>query len=164
MPIPQSAGRWQHACRAYRPNTSRSLLYISRRAYSQSRIASEPLHHQRWMRSFGAVLVVGAGASYMVSHGKELHAETPSRAAPAEMIQETRERKEGLSKEDNRASISNQHLQVKRSWENPGVYAWGSNAGKVVAPDSDEATIKNPRRISFFDGLLLRGMFLNMLA
>jgi alpha-tubulin suppressor-like RCC1 family protein len=50
---------------------------------------------------------------------------------------------------------------VKRSWESPGVYAWGSNSGKVVAPDSDEAFIKTPRRIPFFDGKLVRDIKLD---
>jgi alpha-tubulin suppressor-like RCC1 family protein len=50
---------------------------------------------------------------------------------------------------------------VKRSWESPGVYAWGSNSGKVVAPDSDEAFIKTPRRIPFFDGKLIRDIKLD---
>lgn len=71
------------------------------------------------------------------------------------MFEESR-KKPGVSKEENRDMISSQHLQVKRSWENPGLYAWGSNAGRVVAPDSTEAVIKTPRRIPFFDGKLLR--------
>lgn len=66
-----------------------------------------------------------------------------------------------MSKEDNRNIISSQHLQVKKSWENPGVYTWGSNSGKVVAPDSDETFIKTPRRLSFFDGTLLRDIKLD---
>ncbi|KAK1986476.1 regulator of chromosome condensation 1/beta-lactamase-inhibitor protein II [Colletotrichum cereale] len=65
-------------------------------------------------------------------------------------------RKEALSKEENRDLISSQHLQVKQSWENPGVYAWGSNVGKVVDPQSKETVVKQPRRIKYFDGKLLR--------
>lgn len=70
-------------------------------------------------------------------------------------------RKHPVSKEANRDQISPQHLQVKKSWESPGVYAWGSNAGRVVAPDSDEPVIKTPRRISHFDGQLLRDLKLD---
>ncbi|KAL1884122.1 hypothetical protein VTK73DRAFT_6791 [Phialemonium thermophilum] len=51
--------------------------------------------------------------------------------------------------------------QVRKSWERPGVYAWGSNAGRVAAPDSDEAVIKTARRIPFFDGQLLRDLKLD---
>ena len=106
---------------------------------------------------------MGAGAALF--HGsrrfglRELHAE--SLPAPAELIIEKPKRTKGLSKEQNRDTISSQHLQVKKSWENPGVYAWGSNIGRVVAPDADENLIKLPRRLSFFDGLLLRDIKLD---
>ncbi|KAI0382419.1 RCC1/BLIP-II [Hypomontagnella monticulosa] len=65
------------------------------------------------------------------------------------------------SKEDNRDIISSQHLQVKKSWENPGVYAWGSNTGRVAAPDSTDNVVKTPRRIAYFDGQLLRDIKLD---
>ncbi|TQN70796.1 Protein FMP25 [Colletotrichum shisoi] len=71
-------------------------------------------------------------------------------------IEFEKERKAALSKEENRDLISSQHLQVKQSWENPGVYAWGSNVGKVIDPNSKETVVKLPRRIKFFDGQLLR--------
>jgi alpha-tubulin suppressor-like RCC1 family protein len=70
-------------------------------------------------------------------------------------------RRKAISKEDNRDLISSQHLQVKKSWENPGVYAWGSNSGRVAAPDSDEKFVKTPQRIPFFDGVLLRDIKLD---
>lgn len=70
-------------------------------------------------------------------------------------------RKKPRSKEEGRDLLSSQHLQVKKSWEHPGVYAWGSNAGKVVAPDSDETVIKTPRRIPYFDGQILRDLKLD---
>lgn len=66
--------------------------------------------------------------------------------------------KEATPVEEDRALLSAQHIQVQKSWENPGVYAWGSNSGRVVAPDSSEAVIKTPRRIPFFDGMLLRDL------
>ncbi|KAF6235628.1 hypothetical protein HO173_006311 [Letharia columbiana] len=110
-------------------------------------------------------VVLGAGAGTALYHGSrhlhltELHAEAPP--APVEVKLEKPKKTKGLSKEENRDTISSQHLQVKRSWENPGVYAWGLNSGKVAAPDSDEALIKQPRRILFFDGLLLRDIKLD---
>jgi alpha-tubulin suppressor-like RCC1 family protein len=67
-------------------------------------------------------------------------------------------RKHAASKEDNRELISSQHLQVKKSWEHPGVYAWGSNSGKVIDPSSNEKNIKLPHRISYFDDQLLRDL------
>lgn len=109
--------------------------------------------------------VLGLGAGTALYHGSkhlhltELHAEVPP--APLEVKLEKPKKTKGLSKEENRDNISSQHLQVKKSWENPGVYAWGSNSGRVAAPDSDEALIKQPRRIPFFDGVLLRDMKLD---
>ncbi|MCJ1477063.1 hypothetical protein MMC13_005734 [Lambiella insularis] len=116
-----------------------------------------------WSRTFGVLLATGAGAAlfYASRHigFRELHAEAPP--APIEMTIEKTKKHKGLSKEETRESISSQHVQVKKSWENPGVYAWGSNSGRVAAPDSDEAFIKSPRRIPFFDGVLLRDIKLD---
>lgn len=90
---------------------------------------------------------------------REVYAESPT--PYAEIKFEKNKKTKGLSKEENRDKISSQHLQVKQSWENPGVYAWGSNSGRVVGPEFDDAFIKSPRRISFFDGLLLRDLKLD---
>ena len=109
------------------------------------------------------VFALGAGAA--VFHGtrrlglRDVYAEVPP--DPVEIKIEKSRKKKGLTKEDNRDLISSQHLQVKRSWENPGVYAWGSNSGRVVVPDSDDVTIKSARRIPYFDGVLLRDMKLD---
>lgn len=103
-------------------------------------------------------ITAGAGCLYALGYPKTLHAE--SIPAPAEVKFETPRRK-ATSREENRDLISSQHLQVKKSWENPGVYAWGSNSGRVVAPESDESFIKTPRRISFFDGKLIRDIKLD---
>jgi alpha-tubulin suppressor-like RCC1 family protein len=91
---------------------------------------------------------------------RQAHAEAPVEEENPLVFEESR-KKAGLSKEENRDMISSQHHQVKQSWENPSVYAWGSNAGKVVAPDSDEKYVKTPRRIAFFDGKLLRDIKLD---
>jgi hypothetical protein len=113
------------------------------------------------------VAIVGAGAAGWNLTLGELHAEAPEtskskqkqglKPTPVDLTFEYPKSTVDLSPEDNRAVISNQHQQVKHSWENPGVYAWGSNTGKVAAPDSDESYIKSPRRIPFFDGLVLKG-------
>lgn len=89
------------------------------------------------------------------------NAEAPATNSKTEIVVEQSKKKKGASKEEIRDLISSQHLQVKRSWENPGVYAWGSNTGKVVAPDSEESVIKTPRRIPFFDDVLLRDLKLD---
>ena len=89
----------------------------------------------------------------------ELHADTPN--STVDFTVEKPRKTKGLSKEENRDAISSQHLQVKKSWESPGVYAWGSNSGRVVAPDLDDALVKTPRRIPYFDGMLLRDLKLD---
>lgn len=77
---------------------------------------------------------------------------------PQAEIEFEKKRKAARNKEENRGIISSQHVQVRSSWENPGVYAWGSNVGRAVAPDSKESVVKTPRRIAWFDGMLLRDL------
>lgn len=110
-------------------------------------------------RITAAALVAGLGTAYYGIVGLP-SVEAEAVPTPAE-IKFEKTRKQPKSKEDNRDLISSQHLQVKRSWENPGVYAFGSNSGRVVAPDSDEPAVKTPRRISYFDGKLLRDLKLD---
>ncbi|RYP33759.1 hypothetical protein DL767_004626 [Monosporascus sp. MG133] len=87
---------------------------------------------------------------------------TKEPARPKEaVIEYEKERPVPTSKENNRDLISSQHLQVKKSWESPGVYIWGSNSGKVVAPESNESVVKSPRRLPYFDGKLLRDIKLD---
>lgn len=91
---------------------------------------------------------------------REGHAEEPPKEDEVELKFEA-PRRQAKSADENRNIISSQHLQVQKSWENPGVYAWGSNAGKTVAPDSDDKFVKTPRRIRYFDGKLLRDIKLD---
>ncbi|CCX16457.1 regulator of chromosome condensation 1/beta-lactamase-inhibitor protein II [Pyronema domesticum] len=63
-----------------------------------------------------------------------------------------------IAAETRKQRISAQNIQVQSSLENPGVYVWGDNSGKVIAPDSKEKVIKTPRRLAFFDGQLLRDL------
>lgn len=149
------------ACRASRT----SAFYASRSSQRRHFRTKAPLNESLLTYKFLIRVILGAGAGTALYHGSkhsyltELHAEAPP--TPAEVKIERSRKNKGLSKEENRDVISSQHLQVKKSWENPGVYAWGSNSGRVAAPDSDEAVIKQPRRIPFFDGVLLRDMKLD---
>ncbi|OKL60598.1 hypothetical protein UA08_04047 [Talaromyces atroroseus] len=61
-----------------------------------------------------------------------------------------------LSDERNREILSAQHAQIKKMSSSPGVYIWGSNSHRVVDPDSSETIIKQPRRLRYFEGQLLR--------
>jgi alpha-tubulin suppressor-like RCC1 family protein len=117
---------------------------------------------QPWERISGAHTAAAAAALviyWIYSDSREAHADTASDGQ--EITIEKSKKRKGVSKEENRDLISSQHLQVKRSWENPGVYAWGSNTGNVAAPDSSDTYIKKPRRIPYFDDILLRDLKLD---
>ncbi|KAF7560077.1 hypothetical protein G7046_g4056 [Stylonectria norvegica] len=110
--------------------------------------------------AFTAVFGAAAAGAYYYPNIKEQFApEPPAEIAPRKAeAQFEKARKKAQSKEENRDIISSQHTQVKNSWEKPGVYAWGSNSSKVIDPNSNERYVKLPRRISYFDGQLLRDL------
>ncbi|KAF2018462.1 RCC1/BLIP-II [Aaosphaeria arxii CBS 175.79] len=130
-------------------------------------VAAHPYAQRRQQHFVRSIVTVsalwGTASAWQWYHGerlfREVHAEEPPPKEQELTFEQPRRAAHGA--EDNRNIISSQHLQVVKSWENPGVYAWGSNAGGVVAPDSDETFIKTPRRISFFDGKLLRDIKLD---
>ncbi|KAG0126917.1 hypothetical protein HOY82DRAFT_491248 [Tuber indicum] len=86
--------------------------------------------------------LLGGLAICQWAFGMEVHAEAPTVVSTG-----------GLKRE-----LSVQHIQVENSLQNPGVYAWGNNVGRVVAPDSDKTLVKSPRRLPFFDNMLLRDL------
>lgn len=131
---------------------------------SQSRGLRKQQHLFRSILAIAFAGTLATGTQYYLNGGqiiKTIHAESPQGPEQPELVFEKSRKKKDASKEENRDLISSQHLQVKKSWENPGVYAWGSNSGRVVAPDSTEAFVKTPRRIAFFDGMLLRNIKLD---
>lgn len=146
---------------APRASTIQRIGTAQRRCFRKASHSRVAVANRSSPRSRQAALLfsatVGVGCLYHIGF-TTIHAEAVP--APAEIKFEESRRK-GSTKEENRDLISSQHLQVKKSWENPGVYAWGSNAGRVVAPDSDEVVIKTPRRISYFNGKLLRDIKLD---
>ena len=128
--------------------------------------------HRKQQHLYRSILTIAfAGglatvSQFYINNGsflREAHAEAPASEEEEEnpLVFEESRKKKGASKEENRDMISSQHHQVKRSWEAPGVYAWGSNTGRVVAPDSTDNFVKTPRRIPFFDGKLLRDIKLD---
>jgi alpha-tubulin suppressor-like RCC1 family protein len=148
---------FQGVSRARKP---RALQQIQRQCFAGDSKAPLSAKASTRSRRTGLLLAatVAAACLYASGHPRTLYAETVP--APAEIKFEEKRRKPS-SKEENRDLISSQHLQVKKSWENPGVYAWGSNSGRVVAPDSEELNVKTPRRIAYFDGKLLRDIKLD---
>jgi len=121
---------------------------------------------QHFVRSLVLVTTTAALATaYQWYAGSvEVHAEAPASAPGtdlverAEVVFEKRRKPKGASKDATRDAISSQHLQVRKSWENPGVWCWGVNDGKVAAPDAKDGIVRNPRWMPFFDGVLLRDM------
>jgi alpha-tubulin suppressor-like RCC1 family protein len=57
-----------------------------------------------------------------------------------------------------RELIASQQAQVTDSWSTPGVWVWGDNSGRVADPFAapGEPAVRAPRRLSFFDGQVLR--------
>lgn len=149
------------------PHAPRTCRNIATRSQGpRVRTATHPYaqrRQQHFVRSVATVTALWATASaYQYVNGNvvgEVHAE--ERKDEEEVMKFEAPRRKARSTDDNRNIISSQHLQVQRSWENPGVYAWGSNTGRAVAPDSDEKYVKTPRRIKFFDGKLLRDIKLD---
>ncbi|TGJ83104.1 hypothetical protein E0Z10_g5661 [Xylaria hypoxylon] len=128
-----------------------------------SRYASSSSGDQKKRRGLGrfvggllvALAAGGAVLTYYPTTTKE-----PSKNHEA-IIEYEKPRPLPETKEESRDIISSQHLQVKKSWEHPGVYCWGSNSGRVAAPDSTDTVIKAPRRIAYFDDQLIRDIKLD---
>ncbi|KAF7943312.1 hypothetical protein EAE96_011241 [Botrytis aclada] len=141
-------------------NTNHSIVFQRRYigGSSDSRVAVATRTSNSRKAALLLSLTICAGGLYATGYPQALHAEEIP--TPAE-LQFEKKRRNTRTKEENRDQISSQHLQVKRSWENPGVYAWGSNTGRVVAPDSEEINVKTPRRIPYFDGKLIRDIKLD---
>ncbi|KAK3628822.1 hypothetical protein LTR56_018441 [Elasticomyces elasticus] len=151
--------------RCTRASSSRADFLAHRSAPTRVASASYQARAQRkqqqFLRSLLAIAIAGGTATvtqYYITQTS--HAEAPP-DDEQQLVFERAKKKAGLSVEENRDMISSQHHQVKRSWESPGVYAWGSNTGRVVAPDSKDNLVKTPRRIKFFDGMLLRDIKLD---
>lgn len=140
----------------------RSRAQLSHSRHFSQRATNSSTAHQAWRKPSAAILAAAATVAlvYGTTHISVAQAEALA-SEPPQIVIEKSKKKKGATKEENRDLISSQHLQVKRSWENPGVYAWGSNTGRVAAPDSNETYIKTPRRISYFDDVLLRDLKLD---
>jgi len=121
-----------------------------------------------FLRSLALVTaVVSAATTYQWLNGdfkliQDVHADAPAASSDqpslAEIVFEKAIKPKNATKAQTRDQISSQHLQVRKSWENPGVWSWGANDGKVVAPDATQTLIRNPKWSSYFNGKLLRDM------
>ncbi len=160
------------ACRGAVSTTSRAQSTLRRPNRSNAATAPYPLRaqqkQQQFYRSLIAIAFAGGIATlsqYYINDGQIIrssHAEAPPQPEENPLVFEKPKKQAGVSKEENRDLISSQHHQVKRSWEAPGAYFWGSNTGRVVAPDLPEETVvRTPRRLKWFDGKLLRDVKLD---
>lgn len=100
---------------------------------------------------YGIAIGGAAAGALLLREGKvqEVHAD-----APKEVVRRV-EWKEGNT------------LEVPKDvnrWEKAGVYAWGDNRGRVVAPDSNVPSIKTAQRMHCFDGMVLRDLKLGRVA
>lgn len=151
-------------CRAASSSTRVRQAIASEAIASTQHQARFQRKQQQLYRSLLTITLAGSLATltqYYLLNTRPTQAETPQQEENPIVFEKSR-KQPGLSREENRDLISSQHHQVKRSWENPGLYAWGSNTGRVVAPDRPEdATVKTPRRLKWFDGKLLRDVKLD---
>ena len=160
------------ACRRAASTSATTQSAVRRVVGSNAAIAQYQLRgqqkQQQFYRSLIAIALAGGVATlsqYYINDGRIIrnsHAESPPEQEENPLVFEKSKKQAGVSKEENRDLISSQHHQVKRSWEAPGAYFWGSNTGRVVAPDLPEETvIRTPRRMKWFDGMLLRDVKLD---
>src|SRR2546423_9023369 len=96
-----------------------------RRWVSSQRLPPKCQPWERISRVHTAAAIAALVIYWVYTDSREAHADTASDGQEIQI--EKPRKKNGVSKEENRDLISSQHLQVKQSWENPGVYAWGSN-------------------------------------
>lgn len=139
--------------------SARGINKLRASAARSTTAASSPALRKPFPRSIAVITVLGTVAAvYQYSTGDQIYRNVYAEEPEEVKLVFEKPRKAASSKEENRDMISSQHLQVKRSWEDPGVYTWGSNSGRVVAPDSQEPFIKTPRRLRFFENVLLRDL------
>lgn len=110
--------------------------------------------------SYGPLIAV-AGAS-----GAAYLAHSMSRERQNEELKRTEKEKADaanlVAKQIKDSLRSNaERKQVEKSWENPGVFVWGSNEGGVVDPESSSNNVKLPRRLKYFDGKVIRDFKIN---
>jgi len=151
-----------------RATVLRSSLPTARQQWTRHASSSSEKRGGGGLLKIGAVFGLAAAGVYAyplikeyAADEKAVKAKETAKAAKEPVkaaLEYDRPRRAAVSKEDNRDLLSSQHLQVKNSWEHPGVYAWGANAGKVVDPESNDKYVKTPRRLAYFDDQLLRDL------
>lgn len=134
--------RYSRLLRQSRIATPQTLNAPWRRLASDKSQKSNP--SPNWLRNSLGVAVAGAAAylGYSYVNGDFTDSWIDSQTAKKEVI--------------NVNDLRHQFIQEKRSLKSPAVYTWGSNAYKVVDPDSKDTDVKTPRRFKYFDDQVLR--------
>jgi alpha-tubulin suppressor-like RCC1 family protein len=159
MNASRAALRRTSALRSARPLTHVTRPWV--RNASGTPESQQPRRKGGRLVGFVAIFGAAAAAAYFYPTLAAQFSSTPAQeptSSPKPQLQFEKARKQATSKEEHRELLSSQHLQIKNSWEHPGVYVWGSNTGKVVDPDSNEKNIKLPRRLKFFNEQILRDL------
>ncbi|CAM1503850.1 Fc.00g014410.m01.CDS01 [Cosmosporella sp. VM-42] len=148
---------------ALRSRTHNSIITGQRQwARYASDIPEAPIQRGRRggkLIAFAAIFGTAAAGAYYYPTLREQFAPAPLEEPPTKVeLQFEKPKKQVETKEEYRDLLSSQHLQLKDAWEHPGVYAWGSNSGKVIDPNSKEKYVKLPRRLAFFNDQLLRDL------
>ncbi|KAI1198772.1 regulator of chromosome condensation 1/beta-lactamase-inhibitor protein II [Nemania serpens] len=155
------------AWRSLRPRPTGASLQPSRHIISPSEAQEKGSSSGRGSgrgasRIVGGLLVALIAGGAVLAYPATTTKKNPPLKIPEAHIEYEKPRPAPEADEDGRGLLSSQHLQVQNSWAHPGVYCWGSNAGRVAAPDSAaDAVVKTPRRIPYFDGQLIRDMKLD---
>ncbi|KAM3440278.1 hypothetical protein MY4824_002267 [Beauveria thailandica] len=126
-------------------------------SYSNARFTQPSRRRGGKLLGIAAVFGVAAAGAYYYPHLMATNG-VDENVRPKAELEFEQPRQRAASTEDYRDLLSSQHVQIKKSIEHPGVFAWGSNAGKVIDPESNEKYIKLPRRIAYFDDQLLRDL------
>ncbi|TQV98989.1 mitochondrial protein Fmp25 [Cordyceps javanica] len=125
--------------------------------YSNVRFTQPPRRRGGKLIGFATVFGIAAAGAYYYPRFMAAD-DADKNVRPKAELEFEQPRQKSASAEEYRELLSSQHVQIKKSLEQPGVYAWGSNAGKVIDPESSEKYIKRPRRIAYFDNQLLRDL------
>ncbi|KAL1885119.1 hypothetical protein Plec18167_001776 [Paecilomyces lecythidis] len=154
------------ASRARQPATKAITLAAAAKRTNPTRLQCRYYSSNNQQRPSSSLVwptlgAIGVGSAAFVGYTYLTNEPQPAKRTPAELTFEKSRTADKYSKEYNRAELSAQHVQVKKSLESPGIYAWGSNCYRVVDPDSDETIVKTPRKISYFDGKVLRDLKLD---
>lgn len=134
------------ATRFLRPHgvATRRFRISAGRRYASSQ-PPKPDSSSHWFRNSLGLAFAGTAAFLGYSY-------VTGDYAGAWLNREADTKKEIIDVNDLRA----QFIQEKRSLKSPAVYTWGSNAYKVVDPNSKDTDVKTPRRFKYFNGQVLR--------